>query len=152
MHPYVAGEKIVILRTPTDDFISRYPDKTYARIGSFTDAVTITPLEGGVLHLPGVQQEAIASGRTWTYRQGQLDDAAGAADKVASSAWDKWVGDRVAQQTAATAEVMEASGLTAPIPGMAEMAGQGKFFDCAPYGTCWEPNDFASQEASRMRA
>jgi len=24
---------------------------------------------------------------------------------------------------------------------MAEMAGQGKFFDCAPYGTCWQPND-----------
>jgi len=150
IHPYVAGEKF-ILRTPTDDIISKYPDKTYARIGSFTDAMTITPLEGGVLHLPGVSDDAIASGRTWTYRSGLLDDAAGADNNEASSEWDKWVGDRVTQRTAATSEVMEAAGLTAPIPGLAEMAGQGKFFDCAPYGTCWEPNDAVSQEVSLKR-
>jgi hypothetical protein len=148
VHPYVAGERF-ILRTPTDDIISRYPDRTNARIGSFTDAMTITPLEGGVLHLPGVSADAIASGRTWTYRSGVLDDVQGTDDKAASSAWDKWVGDRVAARAAATSEVMEAAGLTAPIPGLAEMAGEGKFFDCAPYGTCWEPNGFASLDASQ---
>jgi hypothetical protein len=148
IHPYVAGEKF-ILRTPTDDIISKYPDKTYARIESFTDAMTVTPLEGGALSLPGVSADAIISGRTWTYRSGVLDDPVGTDEKAASPAWDKWVGDRVAQRTAATSEVMEAAGLTAPIPGLAEMAGQGKFFDCAPYGTCWEPNDVVSQEASQ---
>jgi hypothetical protein len=32
------------------------------------------------------------------------------------------------------------------------MNGQGKFFDCAPYGTCWEPADQADeQESADMR-
>ena len=54
--------------------------------------------------------------------------------------------DRVAQRDAAVARVMEASGLTQPIPGMADMDGQGKFFDCAPYGTCWEPMEDAAED------
>jgi hypothetical protein len=32
---------------------------------------------------------------------------------------------------------MKASGLTSPIPGLADMDGQGTFFKCPPYGTCW---------------
>jgi hypothetical protein len=35
--------------------------------------------------------------------------------------------------------MMKASGLTSPIPGLADLEGQGTFFKCAPYGTCWEP-------------
>ena len=42
---------------------------------------------------------------------------------------------------------MKASGLTSPIPGLAELKGQGTFFDCAPYGTCWEPK---SSQRPRM--
>lgn len=145
IHPYVAGEKFV-LHTPTEDLLSKYPDKTFARVESYTDAVSITPLEGGELRLPGVQKDAALPGRTWTYRQGQLWAEEGAANDEAFSAWDKWVVDRVAQRDAAISAVMEASGLPAPIPGMAGMAGQGKFFDCAPYGTCWEPNDVVDEE------
>ena len=37
------------------------------------------------------------------------------------------------------ADVLKASGLSAPIPGMADMEGKGHFFDCEPYGKCWEP-------------
>jgi len=145
IHPYVAGEKF-ILHTPTSDFVGKYPDKDYARIESFTDAVTVTPLEGGELRLPGVPKDGIESGRTWTYLQGKLSDEEGTPNDESSSAWDKWVADRVAQRAAATNEVMAASGLTEPIPGMAEMQGEGKFFDCAPYGTCWEPNSVANQD------
>jgi hypothetical protein len=88
--------------------------------------------------------------------QGQLVDADTAAgkqlltardtDKVATAAWDKWTAERFAARETAVSGVMEEAGLTAPIPGLADMAGQGKFFDCAPYGTCWEPNDQAEQE------
>jgi hypothetical protein len=38
------------------------------------------------------------------------------------------------------ADVMKAAGLTSPLPGLAGMKGQGTFFACAPYGTCWEPD------------
>jgi FecR protein len=144
-HPYTPREKMV-LHTPTNDFVSRYPDKSYARIVAYTDALTITPLEGGDVRLPGVPKDKLAAGRTWTWQQSQLVNADGTADQGAYSAWDKWVADRVAQRNAAVASVLAASGLTAPIPGMADMAGAGKFFDCAPYGTCWEPKDAAAED------
>lgn len=154
-HPYTAWEKM-ILHTPTNDLVSRYPDKTYARVEAYTDAVTITPLAGGDVRLPGVPKDAVVAGRTFTWLQGQLVDADGAAgrqllaarasDKDATAAWDKWAAGRFAQRETAMSSVMEASGMAAPIPGMADMAGQGKFFDCAPYGTCWEPNNEAEQD------
>ena len=145
VHPYVAGEKFV-LHTPATDLVSRYPDKSYARIESFTDAVTITPIEGGDVRLPGIPKDAVAPGRTWTYQQGQLRAEEAAGDTEGYAAWDKWVGDRVSKRDAAIAAVMEASGLTQPIPGMADMDGQGKFFDCEPYGTCWEPKELAEED------
>jgi hypothetical protein len=150
IHPYVAGEKFV-LRTPTDDFISRYPDTSHVRIESFTDAVTLTPLAGGDLRLPGVARDDVRPGRTWTYHQGLIADPAGAASDEAFSAWDTWVANRVAQRDAAIAAVMEASGLLAAIPGMADLAGQGKFFPCEPYGTCWEPNEDGEENQTATR-
>jgi len=143
-HPYMRGEKM-ILHTPTNDLISRFPDKTYARVESFTDALTITPLEGGDLRLPGVAKDAATVGKTWTWLQGQLVNPAGAPESTASAAWDEWTINRVKQRNVAVNSVLAASGLSAPIPGMADMAGKGHFFDCAPYGTCWEPNDQAEQ-------
>jgi hypothetical protein len=146
IHPYLAGERF-ILHTPTNDFIAKYPDKSDARIVAYTDGVSIAPLDGNELRLPGVPKDEIQLGRTWTYLQGQLlwTENSTTSDQTVA-AWDKWVADRVAQRAAATSAVKEASGLTEPIPGMAEMQGQGKFFACAPYGTCWEPNDDAQQD------
>jgi len=152
VHPYVAGEKFV-LHTPVNDVISRFPDKTYARVESFADAMTITPLAGGELRIPGVPKDEVIPGHTWSYGQERPSWVSdGTAVEQASAAWDKWVNDRVAQRDTAIAHVMEQSGLTAPIPGMAEMDGKGKFFECAPYGTCWEPKEAAEedQEAAGM--
>jgi hypothetical protein len=147
IHPYVARERF-ILRTPTDDLVSRYPDKTYVRVKSFSDGAAFTPLTVGNMRLPGVAKDAVVPGRTWTYRQGVVVDAAGAPSGEEFAAWDKWVSARVSAREAAINAVMEASGLTAPIPGMADMVGQGEFFDCAPYGTCWEPKDAGGPEAA----
>jgi hypothetical protein len=59
----------------------------------------------------------------------------------------------VNQRSAAMEAMMKASGLTQPIPGLAEMDGQGNFFDCEPYGTCWEPNDaFAREQESNLQS
>jgi hypothetical protein len=137
---------LFLLRTPTDDLEISYPSKAIFRASSYLDGVEITPIERPVL-LSGLSigrgQTAKESGEgdvhEWTLRDGRQIDSAGAKDADAFAEWDKWVADRVAQRSAAEAEVMKASGLTAPIPGLAEMKGQGSFFDCAPYGTCWEP-------------
>jgi hypothetical protein len=94
-----------------------------------------------------VTAERLAIGQTMTLHEGQRIDSANSGDPQTFSAWDKWVADRIAQRDTATAEIMKESGLTEPIPGMAEMAGQGTFFDCAPYGTCWEPSAPAEQHA-----
>jgi len=149
IHPYVAGERFCLM-TPTNEVVSKYPDRTYVRVESFADATTLTPLEGGDMRLPGVPKDSVVPGRTWTYRRGVAADAIGAENDEAFAAWDKWVAARVSARAAALSAVMEASGLTAPIPGMADMAGQGTFFDCAPYGTCWEPKDAAEPEAAAI--
>jgi len=41
---------------------------------------------------------------------------------------------------------LKESGLAAPIPSLAELKGQGTFFDCVPYGTCWQPNGSRSSQ------
>jgi hypothetical protein len=49
-------------------------------------------------------------------------------------------------------DVMKAAGLPSPLPGLAGMQGQGTFFACAPYGTCWEPEtaDGRQQSANNL--
>ena len=54
--------------------------------------------------------------------------------------WDGWVGKRVGARRAAMAAVMQDAGLDAPLPRAGRDGGAGGvFFDCAPYGRCWQP-------------
>jgi FecR protein len=126
VHTNIAGERF-FLRTPTESFLSQYPDAWIARVSSYLDGTAHT------------QQKGLVKNHTQYFRDGHLIDSAGPNDEGSFADWDKWVADRVAQRTAAMSDVMKASGLTSPIPGLADMEGQGTFFDCAPYGTCWEP-------------
>lgn len=146
VHPYIHNE-IFILKTPTDTLISNYPEKFYARLTSYLDGIAITPEAGGVIRLPGFTQEQIVKGQTLYFRDNRRIDPPASADGQEFAAWDKWVADRITQRAAANATMMEASGLTEPIPGLAEMSGQGHFFNCAPYGTCWEPDHFPTAPA-----
>src|SRR5579862_7341656 len=50
---------------------------------------------------------------------------------------------------------MKDAGLTSPVPGLAELASEGTFFACAPYGTCWQPTngwDITESTANRTDA
>jgi hypothetical protein len=138
VHPYVAGE-IFDLKTPTDNFVTTYPLKAHVRVSSYADASAIAPLDGGGLQLPNSALETLAAGQAIALREGRRIASVGSIDPATLTEWDKWVADRIAQRSAAITEAMKASGLTAPIPGLAELNGQGRFFDCPPYGTCWEP-------------
>jgi hypothetical protein len=135
--PYSQGQSI-LLRTLTDDrYLTSNPGNACLRVSSYADGTAVTPLDGWNLRLGG---ETVANGETVFLREGRRVTfvvAAGAPNAFA--AWDSWVADRVAQRTAAMDEVMQESGLTQPVPGLAELRGLGTFFDCAPYGTCWEP-------------
>jgi hypothetical protein len=135
----IAGEQF-FLRTPTNTFIGKYLSPWNVRITSYLDGDAETQVSGRLVPISGVAQTMGAKGQTEYLRDGRPVDFAGPKDDAAAlTGWDKWVADRVARRTEANQEVMKASGLTALIPGLAELKGQGTFFDCAPYGTCWEP-------------
>jgi hypothetical protein len=137
--PNIAGEQFT-LRTPTDSFTAKYQSPWNVRISSYLDGDAETEVSGRLVPVSGPAPTIGAKGQTQYLRDGHLVDYAGPKEDASTFAdWDKWVADRVDQRTAANQEVMKASGLTSLIPGMAELKGQGTFFDCAPYGTCWEP-------------
>ncbi|HXY00545.1 MAG TPA: FecR domain-containing protein [Candidatus Limnocylindrales bacterium] len=64
-------------------------------------------------------------------------------------AWDKWVNGQRLERQANLQKGMAESGLEKPAPGLAEMAKNGKFFDCPPYGKCWEPTQGGEAEAEK---
>lgn len=151
LRPDIAGEWFY-LKTPTDTFAAKYRDKVDVRISSYLDGMALTPLAGSELHIIGFSPQDLAIGHTLYFRNGGRIKEAGPGDSGAFAEWDHWVENLVNQRSAAMEAMMKASGLTQPIPGLAELDGQGKFFDCAPYGTCWEPNDaFAREQESNLQ-
>lgn len=155
--PYISGERVVV-NTPTDNIVVKHPWRAFVRVDSYLDGTRLTSQEAEGLHIPGLTAKQAGKVQTMTLRDGHILEATGPDDPDALAEFDKWVAERVAQRTAAMAAVMKAAGLTSPLPGLADMKGQGTFFPCAPYGTCWEPagspadSDAQQQAASRRPA
>jgi hypothetical protein len=113
--------------------------------------------DGEVIPPPARSTQAEAPGTTpfrWTMPDFQLPALAFLYNRIdemypgprdeetqAASEWDAWVSSRVEQRNAATAAALKASGLSSPIPGLVDLYEQGRFFNCEPYGTCWEPTE-----------
>ena len=146
----IYGEAFV-LRTPTDDFAVRYPHRAHVRINSFTDAMAITSQDTAGLDLTGLEPKKVLIGQTVTLHDGLPMDGPSTDDSGAFAEFDKWVADRVAQRKAAMTDVMKAAGLTSPLPGLADMQGQGTFFSCPPYGICWEPAGAEDSQETEAR-
>lgn len=148
LHLRTPGETF-FLRTPSDGISLRYPGRTYERVSSYLDAMSVTQLKHAAAS-PQTSQ-AVEGGESKEQQPVQLEtvtynnEARVAVEKPANSDafadWDSWVEGRIASRSAAMAAVMKVSGLTSPLPGLADMNGHGTFFPCAPYGTCWEPAD-----------
>jgi len=147
IQPFVANEAFV-LKTPTDNLLLRYPSNARFRVDSYLDAMAITPLTNSILRTPDASQQPLVAGKTLYFQGGRRIDYAGARDSASLAAWDQWVATRSAARSRDLAEVMKAAGLTQPIPGLADMAHQGTFFDCPPYGACWEPTPVVAQQAA----
>jgi len=81
-------------------------------------------------------------------RQDKEAQSYGGTNLLLASDWDTWVAARVKEREAATTAALEASGLSAPIPGLADMYANGSFFPCEPYGTCWEPTERETRQSS----
>jgi hypothetical protein len=145
VHTSIAGESFQ-LKTPTNGISQGYPEKAYLRITSYLDAVAITPLKDEGLRLGGSSAQPAAKGVTVYYSRGQIVAPPATSDASAFADWDAWVAGRVAARSAALAVVTKASGLPPSTPGLADMNGQGVFFSCASYGTCWIPTAAATQQ------
>ncbi len=125
------------LRTPgQDQLLVSYPSHALTRVNRYLDATGLTSLENTKIMM-GKSARETAPGKMVLIRDGQ---AAGMEmPRATFTEWDAWVTERVAARGALMAQVMGQSGLDKPLPGLADLEGQGNFFDCAPYGRCWEP-------------
>jgi hypothetical protein len=139
LRPTMLGE-LYTLKTPTDYL--RVPDGSHSdvRVNSYMDAMTVTPLAPVEIHFGDEQSSPGLIGKTFAYSNGVfVPTPMTTANDFA--AWDQWVAARVAERNKAMHLVMKESGLNEPLPGMADMASRGKFFECKPYGTCWAPTN-----------
>ena len=141
-----SAEERFIVHTPADSVKFRFPVSADFRMDSYLDAMAVTPLRDTSAQPGGAEAQSLAS-KTLFFRDGHAITVEQPKSADNHAEWDQWVEDRVAARTAATAEVMKESGLSHPIPGLAEMIGQGTFFPCEPYGTCWQPKGLEDEDA-----
>ncbi len=138
VRPAVPGETFN-LSTPNARLGTGYGAALFTRIDSYLDATEVTPQEDTSFHMNTPAATKMIAGQTTTY-YADRHVVTGTASRGEPAAWDAWAAKRVAARSAAMAATLKESGLAAPIPGLAELKGHGTFFDCAPYGTCWQPN------------
>jgi hypothetical protein len=154
------AHEVFAVTTPTNRLAIRTPSGNYARVTSYLDAMAVTPqksmavstLSMPELAMPGLAVEHLTKGQTILYHADGLPTAGDQTGSEDFAEWDRWVAARVDARTQAISAVMKESGLTSPIPGLADLYGKGTFFSCQPYGTCWEPTDQAVADASARSA
>lgn len=135
------GGETFLVRTPTENLLTRYPQKSNLRLTSYLDGMSITALDTGTLEVLGSSHVGMEPGKTLFISEGHHVTTAEAAGKPSDfAAFDAWVADRYASRAGASTEVMKEAGLQRPFPGLADMKGKGHFFECPPYGMCWEPD------------
>jgi hypothetical protein len=143
--------ELFAVETPTDALLLRYPDQAQVRVNSYLDAMTLTMPGYSVFSVDGIWRVHGRKDLTLTFAHSELTHPEQPVNSAESAAWDDWVAQQIQTRDAATSATMREAGLTQPIPGLAEMQGQGTFSDCAPYGKCWEPKD-GSAAAQQIEA
>jgi hypothetical protein len=139
-----SGDKFILM-TPTAHLVAGSSRQdTYIRLTAYADGFAIARRgEDTVMRLPDSSSPVpqAAGGNTFYVREGVRIAAPEGSGSQSFAEWDKWVDERLAARATATNAVMKEAGLAGPLPGLADMYGKGTFFSCAPYGTCWEPNE-----------
>jgi hypothetical protein len=139
LHP--VSQESFLLRTRTDGLLIRYPESCFLRVNSYADAMSVTPLEDMKLREPQLNRVKVAKGQLTMFQAATAIPVDGLRQPVNYDAWDAWVSARVNERQQALREALSRSGLTTPIPGLADLNSQGTFYACAPYGTCWQPHE-----------
>ncbi|HEX4154991.1 MAG TPA: FecR domain-containing protein [Acidobacteriaceae bacterium] len=139
LHPNIRGE-LYTINTPTHSLSVLYGEKSYMRITGYLDGMKITPQDSGRITFNSINSQAAIEGVTYTYAgYAVIRQSFFTPTPPAFTAWDQWVAARVKQRSEAMHAVMHDANLPEPLPGLADLANQGTFSPCAPYGTCWQP-------------
>jgi hypothetical protein len=135
----VSGE-ILNIDTPSGQ-AAVFTTSRSVRLESFLDALSLTMEDknGEAIHTDDGKNPHLSQGRSVVFTRDQEIPGAWGYSKNRAD-WDRWVSARANQREAALTLGLQASGLSIPIPGLVELYADGKFFDCEPYGKCWEPN------------
>ena len=146
---HLVGQDLIWLYTPAATM--RFTGTETASIESTLDGVVIHAVEGMVA--PLIMATAfLQPGESVAYVQGHVIPLKASEQSPVSTEWDQWVKARLAERRALLQEGMREAGLKEPTPGLAGLVQSGKFFDCPPYGKCWQPNAITEPEAVRADA
>ncbi len=83
----------------------------------------------------------VGPGESFRCVNGQSSPTRNSPPNSEQIAWDQWVAEERDARQHDLAAALQLSGLAAPIPGLVDLAREGTFSDCPPYGKCWQPND-----------
>lgn len=124
------------LETPSSPPIAVFhPQKALLRVNSYLDGMTVTAERKLTVAHSGPTVE-LAAGQTMTYFGEYLISTSQQPGRPTE--WDSWVSSRADARRASIDAALKASGLSEPVPGLADLYDNGRFFSCLPYGTCWE--------------
>jgi hypothetical protein len=152
---YFQGGEIVKLSEPVEaGFYGFYSDQNvWLSINPQELYATATALENYGFGFPSGlvlrRLPSIASGtpQRWPYQAVEKLAILATGHPQVTGDWDNWVSSRVHESTTITTAALKASGLSTPLPGLNNLYRNGSFFQCAPYGTCWEPTQQAAEQA-----
>lgn len=141
------GQDLMTLITPTMNMHSNHA--FILRMDSTLNGTVVRALDTKTLCVEGSQkkQSELQPGETLAFVEGFRFRLKGPIGNAESDAWDKWVEAQRMERSVAIKKGLEESGLNEPIPGLADLANNGHFFDCPPYGRCWEANPQPPVEA-----
>jgi hypothetical protein len=128
------------LALATPQVILRMVQPQTTTVESALDAVVVEATEGSQVIERGAWFGVLSEGNSVAYVKDHMAVPLPAKQMTAEEQeWDHWVAGRLTTRRAQIAEGLRASGMEEPIPGLAGMVANGKFFDCPPYGKCWQP-------------
>jgi len=118
-------------------------------IESALDGVVIEATEGAQVIERGAWFGVLQQGEAIAYVEDHVAIPLPGKQKTPEEeTWEQWVSGRLTTRRAQIAEGLKASGMDEPIPGLAGMVATGEFFDCPPYGKCWQPNEGSTSQAT----
>ena len=149
---HLVGQDLLWLNTPATSM--KFSGTETASVESTFDGVVVRAVSGVVAPLiVGQPTKAfLQPGESVAYVQGHVITLKASEQAPLSVEWDQWVSARLAERRALLNEGMREAGLKEPTPGLVGLVQSGKFFDCPPYGKCWQPNPIAVPEGVRADA